>query len=286
MKLPYSYYGGKRKIAKECWDIIGDTQFTIEPFFGGGAFLLSRPLNHFFLGRNEIINDIDGLVVNFWRSMKFYPDLMAKELDYPISEIDLAARIKYIYTQEDDFVKKMREQSDYCEPRRAAYWCWALNQWIGGGQGMKEFGGKTNRKQRPILNFIGGVNSEKNLMNYCYELQNRLRYTRIVCGDWKRVLTTGVTKGAKSVGVFLDPPYGDKKRQLLYGCDSYDVASEVREWCKENGSNSQFRIILCGYEGEHNELEDLEWKKVAWNQRNGFCKNGNGKLERYWYKTT
>jgi len=103
-------------------------------------------------------------------------------------------------------------------------------------------------------------------------LSARLRHVRILNGDWKRSCTNGVMKtlpvrGAKGfAGVFLDPPYsGAERTKNLYAVDSGDVAEEVRAWCIKHGPDPKLRIVLAGFDGEHNELVDNHgWRVVEW----------------------
>ena len=66
MKSPYVYYGGKSIIAPEVWKRFGNTPNFIEPFFGSGAVLLARPVEHFRVeaARHETVNDLDCFVPN------------------------------------------------------------------------------------------------------------------------------------------------------------------------------------------------------------------------------
>ena len=113
-------------------------------------------------------------------------------------------------------------------------------------------------------------------------LSARLRHVRILNGDWKRAVTSGVLKvitvrQAKGVaGVFLDPPYADEVRAGgLYTHDSGAVAADCRAWCLTNGGDPDLRIVLAGYDTEHTELERHGWTAVEW-FRAGFLKGGMG----------
>ena len=71
---------------------------------------------------------------------------------------------------------------------------------------------------------------------------------------------------------FCDPPYADTaERQWdnIYATDSNDVAHDVREWAIANGDNTEMRIALCGYEGEH-EMPDLLGNVLRWKGRGGY----------------
>ena len=59
---PISYYGGKQSMAKDFLPLIPEHEIYTEAFFGGGAiFFLKEP------ARVEIINDLNGEVINFYR---------------------------------------------------------------------------------------------------------------------------------------------------------------------------------------------------------------------------
>lgn len=113
-------------------------------------------------------------------------------------------------------------------------------------------------------------------------LSARLRHVRILNGDWSRACTGGallslsVRKSPENAcGVFLDPPYADTagRDASLYSVDSLSVAHDVRKWAIENGNNAKMRIVLAGFDGEHEMPAD--WKCVEWH-RKGFLKGGMG----------
>lgn len=127
------------------------------------------------------------------------------------------------------------------------------------------------------------------LEEYFARLAERLRRTRVCCGDWSRILGPSPTVHIGVTGVFLDPPYGaDADRyEDLYSSDDLAVAGKVREWAIAHGDTPKLRIALCGYEGEH-EMPDT-WTCVAWQSNGGYAirANGRGKLnasrERIWF---
>lgn len=65
MKAPFAYFGGKMAIAQRIVAMMPPHRVYIEPFFGSGAVLFAKPPSRF-----EIVNDIDGAVVNFYRVMR------------------------------------------------------------------------------------------------------------------------------------------------------------------------------------------------------------------------
>lgn len=128
------------------------------------------------------------------------------------------------------------------------------------------------------------------LREYMRALCTRMREVRICCGDWSRYMGPSVTYKHGLTGVFLDPPYTFKDRSDTYGeCEDTEVGHEVRKWCAANGDNPLLRIALCGYEGEHNELEEEGWRKEQWHAQGGYSnqnkteENENRYRERIWF---
>ncbi len=126
-------------------------------------------------------------------------------------------------------------------------------------------------------------------------LSERLRHARVACGDWSRVCGPSVLAAASGpVGVFLDPPYamGDHVigRAELYSVEDGAVSASVRAWALDAGRNPNARIVLAGYDDEH---EMPGWRVVEWKAKGGYCNIGgsnstsrgaaNAHRERLWF---
>jgi hypothetical protein len=119
------------------------------------------------------------------------------------------------------------------------------------------------------------------LIRWFRYLAARLRHVRIVNGDWARVCTSGAAKtlpvrqGNGSAGIFLDPPYDlGERANGLYAHDTAGLAVAVRQWCIENGNDPQYRIVLAGYDSEHEvELAAAGWRSYEWFAA-GFLRGG------------
>lgn len=122
------------------------------------------------------------------------------------------------------------------------------------------------------------------LYDYLGALAERLRRVRVCCGDWSRVLTPSVTTYIGTTGVLLDPPYSQDRRAICYSED-HDVSADVRRWAIEHGENPQFRIALCGYEGEHDMPSG--WTVAEWKAHGGYSRSERGvanrEAERIWF---
>jgi len=93
------------------------------------------------------------------------------------------------------------------------------------------------------------------------DMQERLADARILCGDWKACLGPANHQDAwktDPIGVFLDPPY---KGFEIYNEGEKGMQEDVRSWALEHGTDPAYRIVLCGYAGEH---EMPGWHAVPW----------------------
>jgi site-specific DNA-adenine methylase len=110
-------------------------------------------------------------------------------------------------------------------------------------------------------------------------LSERLRYVRVVCGDWTRVCGGNWQANSGMCGIFFDPPYSDDANRddnLYDKHDSLSVAHDVRAWCLERGDDRAYRIVLAGYREEHEELLAHGWHAHAWKAKGGYANLGKG----------
>jgi len=335
-KCPWPWFGGKRDAAPAVWAALGDVDHYVEPFAGSLAALLCRPhpCNRPYF--SETVNDLDGLVCNFWRALAKDADAVAEAASWPVCEADLHARhLALLAWRNDVTIERLMGDPDYCDPRMAGWWAWGLSCWIGSGwcsgngawivgadgritkrgQGgvarqIPHLGNDGQGANRPQLREPGvarqiphlgndgqganhagcreeGVGDDEfhpmtmpELRRWLRFLAARLRHVRVLNGPWERSLTSGVlqtlpVRQGGIAGAFLDPPYAtDVRTAGVYSHDGGNtVAAEVREWCRENGDNPRYRIVLAGYDTEHVELESLGWTTVEW-FKSGFLKGG------------
>jgi len=156
------------------------------------------------------------------------------------------------------------------------------------------------------------------LVDWMVSLQDRLRLVRRCYGHWDRICNSHTTMNRLGeTGAFLDPPYaksiermkqwlahlqdgeakpvddGDSSNRAstLYSNDhAQDVdrlVAEVNLWCQKWGKENGVRIVLCGYDGEHDNLvSDHGWTVEAWKAHGGYGNrnkdNDNKNRERLW----
>jgi len=289
LKAPFPWFGGKSRVADLVWRKFGDVDTYTEPFFGSGAVLLGRPK----IGRNEIANDKDGFVANFWRAVATKPEEVAQWADWFPNEADLHARHKWLHEHRQQLPELLMADPLYCDPQIAGWWVWGLaiwlgSEWCGPARLIKGQNGqwRTERCKLQSRNGGEGIFRKSFRETEWADLAIRMARVTVLCGDWRRA-TTGYFSFSKTIGVFLDPPYsgGVGRDETVYPVEDLDVATEVRKWCIEHENDPGMRIALCGYEGEH---EMPGWECIAWKAKGGYANqsenpNGNRKRERIWF---
>ena len=304
LKSPFPWFGGKSLAAGLIWQALGDVPNYVEPFAGSLASVLLRP-GYDPLLHTETVNDLDCYVANFWRALQHDPEGVCKYCDQPVNEADLHARHQWLISQ-SGFREQMLSDADFYDVKVAGWWVWGLCCWIGSGWCHLDRGaalklphlgshGRGVHRKRPHVGDHGrgvhrkrphlGNHGQGDLPEYLNALADRLRRVRVCCGDWSRVLGPSPTYKLGLTGVLLDPPYRQDLRADLYSVETH-VSDAVREWAIENGNNSLLRIVLCGYEGEH-EMPD-DWRKIRWKSGKGYAgqntkaENNNRDLETLW----
>lgn len=292
---PFTWFGGKRKLADMVWKVFGSgIPNYIEPFAGGLAVLLARPAEDFRKSKKilETFNDQNLLLLNFWRAVQFGNiEELVKSAVFPQHETELLLRRQF-------FIDKLPKLKDYLtgndlpddDPGKyrrfdmevAGLWLYVTRNWIGAGADDPD---KMPMEKIPVKGESGwlGGSPEKHLT--C--LQKRLKGATGFVGDWRRVVKSNTqTTGRGITGVFLDPPYRGSENYYAGVNDDLPergiIADEVDQWAldKEQG-HPDFRIAVCGYEHNFNivEYEKRGWYLHRWKPSIGH-RSANSSIEK------
>jgi hypothetical protein len=309
LAAPFPYFGGKRRAAPLIWPLLGDPAGYVEPFAGSAAVLLARPP---FAGRRvETLNDADGWLVNCWRALQLSPDDVAHHAWGPVTEIDYHARLAWLQARRTpELVSWLEGDPEAHDPKAAGWWLYVLACGIGDPFGAGPWrvvdghlrklphlsdAGKGVNRELPHLGDAGrgvtrglphlGNAGQGALTAYFHRLRDRLQRVRITCGDWRRVVQPSVTRsgtgGDGARAIFLDPPYATSGN--LYAESSAGVGEAVREWCMT--ADPSLRIVLCGYDDEHDALTRYGWTVTQGKAGGGAgysTRPDNGRRERLW----
>ena len=314
LAAPFPYFGGKRRAAEAIWAALGDPGGYVEPFAGSAAVLLARPT---FDGRRvETINDADGWLINTWRAIRLSPDAVAEHAAGPVSEVDYHARLAWLQERRStELVSWLEGDPEAHDAKAAGWWLYVAACGIGdpwGGGPWRVVDGHLVRRKRgagdspgvnkklphlgnagrgvhrklPHLGDAGKVHAAQ-LALYMRQLAARLERVRITCGSWERVVKPSAfrarTGGDGSVAVLLDPPYATSGDLYAEGDADGSVAATVRAWCLT--APDDLRIILCGYDSEHDDLLSHGWRVEQGRAGGGAgysTRSDNGRRERLW----
>jgi len=270
LKAPFTYHGGKSTPAPLIWQALGDCPSYHEWFGGSAAVLFARPHRG---RRRETLNDKNGFVLNVWRSIKHDPNAVLNELDAPPSELELRARAIRLLDSGDALADKLWSDPEAHDAELAAWWIYG--QCIALDADWMRTVAPTTRKSH-FTGAFGLTFTPESLIR----ISERLRHVHLPCGDWERLSTPTslglMTTGTTPSGVFLDPPYPDEA--IDYGSEP-DTARKVEQWCRENGTDSRLRIVLCGHSGDY----DLPgWRILNWGGSRGHGRGRRGENECLW----
>ena len=307
-RAPFPYFGGKTHCSGLIWSALGDCKVYVEPFAGSLGCLLQRPHWPFEDSKRlEIVNDLDGMIANFWRAMRDDPDLVASHCDHIITQQDLQARHYWLVTEGRARVARIIGDPDAYDAKVAGWWAWGLSAWFGSGfcsgdgpwcwdgsewVNRKADGGVRNTRphvgdfgqgvhaQRPnVGNFGQGVHAQRphvsdfgqgeHLLPWFRWLSARLRGVRVLAVDYEKCLRDSICKPRLgSVGVFLDPPYADTAKRDA-NLYTHDSLSIAHDVMQHaiRIADLGARVVVAGLDTEH-EIPD-GWAVHPWRFKPG-----------------
>ena len=281
MRQLFPYVGGKYTIAPEINRRFGTIDTRIDAFTGSSSWILaSPPVKH------EIVNDLDGYVVNYLRAVKYAPDEVARHLDFPRAELELIAYHHYTRDRLPELVSRLGGDPEYYDPVLAARWAYvmahkydpSLNKsggWlVHDGRLIYERGAGRIRgslNSRPSL--LARLVKERRVSKYVAALAERLRGVQVFWNDFEVVVGKAKQSELGVVGILLDPPYPRHLRDFDYDTDAADVWHRAARWAVSNGDNPRLRIAICGYnEADSDALFPSGWARFVW-RRSGIGQN-------------
>ena len=240
MRAPLKYPGSKWRIAEWIVDHMPEHTIYLEPFFGSGAVLFTKPRSAL-----ETVNDIDGDVVNFFRVCRDHPEELARLLYYtPYSRAEMA------YIQEDHAGEPLHLTGNCVEDaRRFAVRCWQgpgskLGQRVGWKHDVKQAEGLTANQWCTLPERIAPV-------------AERLRGVQI---EQKDALTLIREYKNPQTLIYADPPYlkelrgGSIYRHEMGGQDEHERLLQVL--VEHPGP-----VILSGYQSQMYDEMLKDWNR-------------------------
>jgi DNA adenine methylase len=183
---PTSYYGAKARLAAWIASLLPPGRTYVEPFAGSAAVLFAKPPSP-----TEVLNDLDGQVVNFFTVLRDHPDQLARAL-----RLTPYARGEYQHAASHD-------AAELDEVERARRWFVRVNQSISHLAGTGQPAGWA-----AAFNTNGADHAHK-FAAIAHRLQacaERLRRVHLEQRPAVEVIAKYAKPGAGAV-VYCDPPY-------------------------------------------------------------------------------
>lgn len=219
MKPPITYYGGKQMLSKLIVSLIPEHHLYCEPFFGGGAVFFSKPPS-----KLEVINDINGELINFYKVIKTKFGKLQKEIKKTLysREQHQTAKIILNYPQLFDEIK-----------RAWAIWTLANQSYASKLNGNWGYDRKENRAPSQL-------NTKRISFVSCYT--ERLEKVQIECRNALEVI---LSTDSKQTFFYLDPPYYNSNMGHYKGYTKEDFEKLLQLLSKIKG-----KFLLSSYPSE------------------------------------
>ncbi len=229
MKTPITYYGGKQTLLKYLLPLIPAHRLYCEPFFGGGAVFFAKPKSEV-----EVINDINGEIVNFFKVLKSnFPELQ-KEIRATLHSRELYKKAMVVYEHPDLFSDVKR-----------AWALWVLtNQGFAGMIGSWGFG-KDDAKEASLA-----VKRE----NFTKDYESRLVRVQVENNNALKVIQRC---DDKETFIYADPPYIGSDQGHYKGYSENDYRELLDALAKVKG-----KFLLSSYPSKilQTYIKKYKWK--------------------------
>lgn len=238
---PFGYFGSKNKLAIELCQKLPLHNCWVDAFCGSSAVTLAKPPAPI-----EIINDIDGEIVNVFRQLRNNSEVLRKHIEMtPYAEEELAEARNQVEGLTD--LEKAR--------RFLVKSMMAINGSFGEAKGGFSYSDSYSRNGMEAR-----VNRWNNLSDRLEKVVDRLKNVRIENKDAKKLIERFANRPATLI--YLDPPYlGNRINGYEIEANDHDFHFDLLNLI----SNSQSMIFISGY---HNELyDDLLTEQRGWSRK-------------------
>lgn len=205
MKGPIRWRGGKFRQAPTLVSLFPEHTTYVEPFTGGARIIFQKKKC-----LCEVINDLDGNLMNFWRVCRDDHEALIRSFDYALTSREVF----------EEYQRKYKA-NDFANPLERAHIFYYLNQ-AGFGADMKDLSFGRCKGKKPVF----APDRIEDTINSAYD---RLKNVTIENQDFVPLMRFYDTP---NTFFYLDPPYrGDRK--YCVGLFEDERYRELAEICKE-----------------------------------------------------
>lgn len=218
MKTPITYYGGKQRMTRHILPLMPPHDCYVEPFFGGGAIFFAKHVSHV-----EVINDIDGNLINFFRV------LQDRKLSY-----ELRRKLRYTLYSRDEYILAremlVRNKGENLSNIDKA-WCYFILTRMSFACKFNGGFGYSKKCNEP--------KNTENAISRIYSAYKRLKNTIIENDCAIKVIER---YDSPKTLFYLDPPYID-----THQCYKHKINDDFLVRLKDTLNNIKGKYILSGY---------------------------------------
>lgn len=237
MKPPIPYYGGKGELAENIAQYVpAKMDRFIEPFFGSGGLFFYRQR----WAKIEIINDLNGDVVNFFRVLR----------DHPKKLIDLLQLTPHARQEQKEAAEIIHTSKD--ATRRALYFFVRMAQSFNGARGWSI----------PVTKAKAQEWKNRTDPAMLYQVAERLQRASI---ENKTALQVMKLYDKPSSFFYLDPPYLSVNDPIGRGTAyrGFDMLEKDHQRFIDQCLKMKSQIIISGYDHPYYDaFVQAGWNKV------------------------
>ena len=231
LKTPISYYGGKQTMLKHIIPLIPKHTLYTEAFAGGLAVLFAKEPSDI-----EVINDLNGELINFYKVCHTKFDELKTELLITLHSRDLHRYATFIYNHPWHFNEVKR-----------AWAVWVLSKMSFASKLDGAFGYDKAKNTMP-------KKIDYAIQNFDDKIYERLRRATIEHADALKIIKSRDTKNAFH---FVDPPYIGSDLGHYKGYTEYDFEQLLKLLSSIEG---KFMLTMFPH-----DLLEKYIKKNKWN---------------------
>ncbi|WP_079495788.1 DNA adenine methylase [Maledivibacter halophilus] len=197
LKPPIPRLGGKSRLRKKIISMLPEHKCYAAPFFGVGWVFFGKQQS-----KVEVINDIDGELMNLFKMIKYHAEEIDRVMFYEVSSRDRFNQYK------------RADIENLTEIQRAVRYIYIISQSFASKGGCYGYG--TNTRPSPQI-----YNTE-----FLVDLKKRLRNTYIENLDYKVIFKK---YDREWTFFFCDPPYLDTDIKFSSGCKiNFDKEEHIK----------------------------------------------------------
>lgn len=242
MRPPFAYYGGKSRMAAMIAGLLPKHRVYVEPFAGSAAVLFAKePSAH------EVLNDLDGNVVTFFRVLRDRPDELVTALQ------------RTPYSREEYRLADLRgEMPDLERARRFFIRC--TQSMNAAGSGNAKRAGWSNGARRGSSR----ATTMRDVVDRLGDVAERLRAVVIENRSYETLLPV---YDAPDVALYVDPPYLGSTRTSLDGRRKQDYEHDLttedeHRRLAELLAATRAAVLLSGYPSPLYDELYADWHRI------------------------